>query len=188
MGKNSKDTIYAVYKNGVLMESRSWCPANGWCVVHKSGQVFPLAAFKIEVKDDNHYIIEGAEYNKDDFYICTQDEAAGILNNRTVLKSDDDGNKIMSPDDEVFKDIIKDMPIVNDGNFRPFTKAVINAIKQNGKIISVPKKLHSKRLGIIRAMRDKHMSGNSDITIDDAIFILGTFNLQITDVLNEKYI
>lgn len=186
MGKN-KD-VYAVFNGGVMQESENWHPTNDWCLIHKSGQVFPLSTFKIIVTDATHYSIEGAEYNKEDFSVCTMKEAACVLKKGTVVKSDEDGNRIKSPDDEIFKDLIKKLPNTDSGNFKPFTRCVLNAIKRDGKIIAVPMKFHNRRQTIIRNIKSKYSIGDAEIGIDDAIFLLGTFNLRITDILNEKYI
>lgn len=186
MTKNKE--IYAVLKNGVLMESDTWYPRNEWCLVHKSGQVFPLSTYKVIVKDVDHYIIEGAEYSKNDFFIKSQADAAKIMRDGAVIKSDDDGNKLESPDDEVFKDVGK-FPNPNDGSYKPFTRCVINAIKQDGKIVPITKKQQQRRTSIVRKLKTTSFTtGDKEIGIDDAIFLLSTFNIEITDILNEKYI
>lgn len=186
--KNEK--IYAVYKHGVLMESKSWYPTNGWAIVHTNGNVYPLNTFKIEVKDVDHYIIDGAEYSKNDFKIVSHAEAAEIYKDRTLVKADENGKKGENANtNEVFKDIIATkVPNPDTGNWRPFTKAVINIIKRKGQIIPVPNKVNASRLTLLRDVRDKYYDGSADIPIDKAIFLLNTFNLQITDILREEYI
>lgn len=179
---------YAVYRNGVMMESDTWTPHNGWCLVHKSGQVFPLSTYKILVKDDTHYVIDDAEYNKEDFAIYSQQDAAGIMKNHTVVKCDEDGNRLKSPDDDEVYRSAKKLPSADSGSFRPFTRCVINAIKRDGKPTAITQRQQQRRTSIIRKIQSKFSIGDADIGIDDAIFLLATYNLDITDILNEKYI
>lgn len=186
MNKNIK---YAVYKNGVLLESDTWYPVSGVWLASETGRLFPLSVYKIVVHNDSQYEIDGNLYNKNDFYICNNQEATEILSNGKVIKCDKDGNKIESLDDEICKSMMHKLPDVNKYNFKPFTRAVINVIRKEGMVVPITKKQHNKCNAIIRDLSSQKIAdGTKDMLISDAELLLNTYNLSISDILKDKYI
>lgn len=180
---------YAVYQNGTLVSSSTWYPTKGISLVTNSGLIFPLDVYTIEFADEFNLIIDEYVILISECRLCTTDECSDIINTHTIIKCDEDGNKMQSLDDEVCKDIADDLPDVNQNNFKIFTRAVIMAIQQYGQIIPIPKGMHNKRTSIIRKLKgDDYANGNKDITIPDAEILLNSCNLTLSSILNEKYI
>lgn len=180
---------YAVYQNGTLVKSSTWYPTKGISLVTNTGLIFPLDVYVIEFADDFNYLIDEYIILISECRLCTADECSSIINTHTIIKCDDDGNKMRSSDDEVCKNIADDLPDINQNNFKVFTKAVIMAIKQHGHVIPISVGMHNKRTAIIRKLKGEHyINGVKDITIPDAEILLNSCNLTLSDILNEKYI
>ena len=166
--------MYLVIKNGKLVESEERKRNEDYFLVDENTKhIYSLNLYDVIVVDDERVDIGVKRFNRNDLTLYKQDEITDMLNaERPQMVTKDAERKMLDP---------------SDHNYRPFTKAILMAVKSSSRRRALKRDDYDKILSLIREF-NKCADGSKDISIKKGEELLECYGLSLNDIIREEYL
>ena len=166
--------MYLIVKNGKLIESEERKRNEDYFLLDANTKhIYSLNLYDVVVVDSNRVDIGLKRFNKEDLILYRLDEMTDILNaERPQMVTKDAERKMLDP---------------TEHNYRPFTRAVLMAVKSSSRRRALKRDDYDKILGLIREF-NKCADGKKDVSPKKAEELLECYGLTINDIIREEYL
>lgn len=166
--------MYLIIKNGKLVKSEEPKRTEEYFLVDvNTGHIYNLNLYDVIVVDDNRVDIGLKRFNLEDLKLYDMEKISEIINaDKPQMVTKDAERKMLDP---------------LDHNYKPFTRAVLMAVKSSSRRRALKRNDYDRILGLIREF-NKCADGSKDISIKKAEELLECYGLSINDIIREEYL
>lgn len=166
--------MYLIVDKGKLIESEVPKRNDEYALVDETtNHIFVLDLYDVIIVNKDKVDIGSKRVDRENLRLTRIDELSDILNSeRPQIVTKDAERKMLDP---------------YGHNFKPFTKAIMIAIKNNTRKRGLVRDDYDKILGLIREI-NKLADGSKDISVKKAEELLESYGLSISDIIKEEYL
>ena len=166
--------MYLVVEKGKLVESEERKRNEDYFLVDENTKhIYSLNLYDVVVVDEDRVDIGLKRFNRSDLKLYKQEELTDMLNaERPQIVTKDAERKMLDP---------------LEHNYRPFTRAILMAVKSSSRRRALKREDYDKILGLIREF-NKCADGSKDISPKKGEELLECYGLTLNDIIREEYL